>query len=142
MDSADLHCELCNEVVLRLRAETWAQWNFNSAADDSHGLGEWSSGKIGKHGSGENSSFAPGYAPPLEKPVPDKRRWARGWPPPTRPQLLHGGNAQLDHGGLNVISLADGDHSVELAQTGCVLADPTGNRIAIVNKAGQAKATK
>ena len=49
IDSADLHSELCNQVVLRVRAETWALRNFNSAVDDRHGLGERRRAKVGKH---------------------------------------------------------------------------------------------
>ena len=49
LDSADLHSELCNQVVLRVRAETWALRNLNSAVDHWHGPGERSRAKVGKH---------------------------------------------------------------------------------------------
>jgi hypothetical protein len=49
LDSADLHSELCDQIAFRVRAETWAPRNFNSAVDYRHGFGERSRAKIGKH---------------------------------------------------------------------------------------------
>jgi hypothetical protein len=49
VDSADLHSELCDQTVFRIRTETWALWDFHSAVDDRYGLGERRRAKIGKH---------------------------------------------------------------------------------------------
>ena len=75
MESAHLHSELCNQIVLRVRAETWASRNLDSAVDHRHGLGERRGAEIGKHPL-ERSNLFPlprGNAAPLEKPVPDKK---------------------------------------------------------------------
>jgi hypothetical protein len=48
-DSADLHSELCNQVVFRVGAETWALGDFNSAVDYRHGPGERRGAEVGEH---------------------------------------------------------------------------------------------
>src|SRR5512144_2076684 len=49
VENAHLRSVLCNQIVFRVRAETWALWNFDSAVDHRHATGERRRAEVGEH---------------------------------------------------------------------------------------------
>ena len=73
LKSTDLHSELCNQVVLRVRAESGGVRDRNSTVDHRHGLGEGRSAKVGKDALETRISFAARQCSTARKAGPRKQ---------------------------------------------------------------------
>src|SRR5262245_2360379 len=118
----NLHSELCNQVVFRVCAKTRALRNFDSTVDYRHGPGKRRRAEIRKHPLERRNFLLCRHAMQhgqKSRSQIKSIRYAQG------ARLLdlggyfcHRGDAQLDHGGLNVIGFADRDHSAKITQAG------------------------